>query len=438
MSQHFCVGRVVSKRAQSGRLPSTTFSLYALSMPPAMTDWVRVPLLKPPQRSTSSTSFTAMICLAFGTAGPLSAYRPQASSPLCRRHSPITALRRGIVRPRSVPSPGDDAIHAGDTPLSSQADTAKTPSPSLSPSPRSAKAVPRKKRGAALAGPSDDIQHATAEKPREAGGTSDSDPSFGIQGDDTSRGDNDGPKVATIPVRMTGFNTPVVLSKTLSDALTNGERVMTRSQAASYISRYARDNRLGLGGSSRSFRLDPFLRRLFPEAPDVVRVQAITGMLVGHVSRPDACGDPALLARAAELRVQYREAAAKTPGRPKVDRRGHHSAEYQGKMKAQGRGLFAPVRLSEKLSKVCGGALVLTRPEVTKSIWKYIKKLRLQDQVDGRLLHLDPVLKDICDGMSEINCFQLSRYIARHLTPVDAGETKPSADVANAKSTSAR
>merc|ERR1719201_2400008 len=47
-------------------------------------------------------------------------------------------------------------------------------------------------------------------------------------------------------------------------------------------------------------------------------------------------------------------------------------------MKKKGVGIFAPKTLSEPLAKICGGK-TMPRTEVTKKIWVYIKKNKLND-----------------------------------------------------------
>merc|ERR1712124_17868 len=60
-------------------------------------------------------------------------------------------------------------------------------------------------------------------------------------------------------------------------------------------------------------------------------------------------------------------------------------------MKKKGVGIFAPKTLSPALAEVCGGK-VMPRTEVTKKIWAYIKKYKLND---GRTIKPDAKLKAI-------------------------------------------
>merc|ERR1711904_555997 len=60
-------------------------------------------------------------------------------------------------------------------------------------------------------------------------------------------------------------------------------------------------------------------------------------------------------------------------------------------MKKKGVGIFAPKKLSEALSAICG-AKTLPRTEVTKKVWVYIKKKGCQA---GRIIKPDSTLKAV-------------------------------------------
>merc|ERR1712072_659864 len=60
-------------------------------------------------------------------------------------------------------------------------------------------------------------------------------------------------------------------------------------------------------------------------------------------------------------------------------------------MKKKGVGLFAPKTLSPALAEICGGK-TMPRTEVTKKIWVYIKKNKLNN---GRIIKPDAKLKAV-------------------------------------------
>jgi upstream activation factor subunit UAF30 len=222
-------------------------------------------------------------------------------------------------------------------------------------------------------------------------------------------------------VRMTGFNTPVVLSQELADALMDGQRVMSRTQAASRISAYVRTHNLCPSDNKRVFTLDEKLSALFPSAPAILPHRLITGILRPHILRPDDVS-PELQHAVEEYRRNYIIHASQQPkkGTWRKDRRGQHSKAVQMRMQALGRGFFVPVRLSDELAEICGGAKLMPRSEVTKHVWKYIKLHNLQDDKDRRIVHVDAKLRSLCGNIEIVNCFALSKYITRHLTANNA------------------
>merc|ERR1712196_700490 len=60
-------------------------------------------------------------------------------------------------------------------------------------------------------------------------------------------------------------------------------------------------------------------------------------------------------------------------------------------MKAKGKGIFAPKKLSPALASICGKS-TMPRTEVTKKIWPYIKAHKLNK---GRIISPDATLKKI-------------------------------------------
>merc|ERR1712072_382804 len=60
-------------------------------------------------------------------------------------------------------------------------------------------------------------------------------------------------------------------------------------------------------------------------------------------------------------------------------------------MKKAGKGIFAPKKLSDALAAICGKK-VLPRTEVTKLVWVYIKKHKLNE---GRTIRPDATLKAV-------------------------------------------
>ncbi len=65
------------------------------------------------------------------------------------------------------------------------------------------------------------------------------------------------------------------------------------------------------------------------------------------------------------------------------------------------------------------GAVVGTKPiprtEVVKKLWLYIKKNKLQDKKDGRVIVADAKLKKVFGGQAKVNMFKMTKLVSKHL-----------------------
>merc|ERR1712025_971959 len=80
-------------------------------------------------------------------------------------------------------------------------------------------------------------------------------------------------------------------------------------------------------------------------------------------------------------------------------------------MKKAGKGIFAPKKLSDAMATICG-AKTLPRTEVTKKIWVYIKKNKLND---GRTIKPDASLKAIFP-VASLDMLKMAGYVSKHLS----------------------
>jgi len=68
---------------------------------------------------------------------------------------------------------------------------------------------------------------------------------------------------------------------------------------------------------------------------------------------------------------------------------------------------------SSALAAIVGGN-PLPRTEVTKKVWDYIKKNKLQDAVNKRMINADDKLKALF-GKAQASMFELTKYVSKHL-----------------------
>ena len=73
-----------------------------------------------------------------------------------------------------------------------------------------------------------------------------------------------------------------------------------------------------------------------------------------------------------------------------------------------------PVTPSPALAEIVGSRPI-PRTEVTKRLWAYIKKNKLQDPKNKRMIKADAALKVVFGGKSTVNMFEMTKLVARHL-----------------------
>ena len=73
-----------------------------------------------------------------------------------------------------------------------------------------------------------------------------------------------------------------------------------------------------------------------------------------------------------------------------------------------------PMKLSDSLAAVVGKG-PMPRTEVTKKIWAYIKKNKLQDPKNKRNIIPDAKLSEVL-GKKAVNMFEMTKLVNKHLS----------------------
>jgi chromatin remodeling complex protein RSC6 len=73
-----------------------------------------------------------------------------------------------------------------------------------------------------------------------------------------------------------------------------------------------------------------------------------------------------------------------------------------------------PVTPSAELAEVIGSTPV-PRTEVTKKLWDYIKKNKLQDSINRRLINADEKLRQIFGGKKQVSMFEMTKLASKHM-----------------------
>lgn len=84
-----------------------------------------------------------------------------------------------------------------------------------------------------------------------------------------------------------------------------------------------------------------------------------------------------------------------------------------GVAKSKGTGLQKPIKITQPLADVLGKEEV-TRPELTKLMWKYFKDNNLTDPADKRYIISDAKLKALT-GEDRFLAFGFQKFIAQHI-----------------------
>ncbi len=78
-----------------------------------------------------------------------------------------------------------------------------------------------------------------------------------------------------------------------------------------------------------------------------------------------------------------------------------------------------PVAISKELEEIVGRG-PMARTEVTKKVWDYIKKHKLQDKDNKRMINPDAKLAKVFGSSAQIDMFKMTSKISGHLKEAKA------------------
>ena len=73
-----------------------------------------------------------------------------------------------------------------------------------------------------------------------------------------------------------------------------------------------------------------------------------------------------------------------------------------------------PMTPSDMLAEVVGSKAI-PRTQVTKKMWEYIKKNKLQDAKKRTMINADDRLKKIFGGKKQVSMFEMTKLVNKHL-----------------------
>lgn len=82
-----------------------------------------------------------------------------------------------------------------------------------------------------------------------------------------------------------------------------------------------------------------------------------------------------------------------------------------------------PVQVTETLAEIVGAG-PMPRTEVTKKVWDYIKKHKLQDQKNKRNINPDAKLGKVLGTTQSIDMFKMTSKISKHIKEPEIAGSK--------------
>jgi upstream activation factor subunit UAF30 len=110
--------------------------------------------------------------------------------------------------------------------------------------------------------------------------------------------------------------------------------------------------------------------------------------------------------------------AAKKGGKKKAAKKTVKKAAKKAPKKKSARkpnaAFMAPLTASAALADVVGSK-PLPRTEIIKKIWDYIKKNKLQDNKNRRMINADGKLKTLFGGKGQVSMFDLAKIVSKNV-----------------------
>ena len=91
----------------------------------------------------------------------------------------------------------------------------------------------------------------------------------------------------------------------------------------------------------------------------------------------------------------------------------NQTAQPKGKRKPSA-AFMKPVKPDEKLSAIIGSDPV-SRTDVTKKLWDYIRSHNLQDPENKTFIKADDKLKEVFNGKDRVSMFEMTKLVFNHV-----------------------
>lgn len=122
---------------------------------------------------------------------------------------------------------------------------------------------------------------------------------------------------------------------------------------------------------------------------------------------------PAAKKKTVAKKPAAKKVTKKAPAKKAVAKSAPKKAAAKTKRKPNA-AFMKPMTPSAALAAVIG-ANPAPRTEVTKKIWDYIKKHKLQDSANRRNINADEKLKVVFGGKKQVSMFEMTKLVAKQL-----------------------
>jgi upstream activation factor subunit UAF30 len=106
--------------------------------------------------------------------------------------------------------------------------------------------------------------------------------------------------------------------------------------------------------------------------------------------------------------------AAKKAAPKKAAKKSAKKAAKKKSARKPNAAFMAALNPSAALAAVIGNK-PLPRTQIIKKIWDYIKKNKLQDQKNRRMINADEKLKVLFAGKNQVSMFDLAKIVSKHV-----------------------
>ncbi|KAE8721776.1 Protein TRI1 [Hibiscus syriacus] len=218
-----------------------------------------------------------------------------------------------------------------------------------------------------------------------------------------------------------GFSKLCSLSPQLQEFI--GESELARTEVVKKLWAYIREKNLQDPKDKRNVTCDESLHALFGvNSINMFQMNKALSKHIWPLNEEDAQSDFAKMETKSKQAMEKAQAdSAKTERKSKIAReRGSSEPKQKEKRQKKGTsGFLAPLPLSDALVKFFAtGENALSRADVVKRIWDYIKKNDLQDPSDKRKILCDCKLKELFE-VDSFNGFSMTKLLTTHFIKLE-------------------